>query len=150
MDKPPGISFAIMIASLGLVSLELQQQAASRFSRYPIMHHEPMPSVNAFWGVSGESALPHMLVLHEKQLQRVLRAYAAYFNRARPHQGIQQQVPQGEGPLCHQINVVIESSQFRSWVDYTTSTKEWPEPYNIIVGIPGARVPSVTVFLQRL
>jgi putative transposase len=40
--------------------------------------------------------LDHMLVLHEKQLQRVLRAYVAYFNRARPHQGIQQQVPQRE------------------------------------------------------
>ena len=37
-----------------------------------------------------------MLVLHEKQLQRVLRAYVEYFNLARPHQGIQQQVPQRE------------------------------------------------------
>jgi len=40
--------------------------------------------------------LDHMLVLHEKQLQRVLRAYVEYFNLARPHQGIQQQVPQRE------------------------------------------------------
>jgi putative transposase len=46
--------------------------------------------------VSGESALTTMLVLNEKQLHRVLRAYVEYFNRARPHQGIQQQVPQGE------------------------------------------------------
>jgi hypothetical protein len=37
-----------------------------------------------------------MLVLSEKQLHRVLRAYVEYFNRARPHQGIQQQVPQGK------------------------------------------------------
>ena len=34
--------------------------------------------------------------LLEKQLQRVLHAYIEYFNLARPHQGIQQQVPQGE------------------------------------------------------
>jgi putative transposase len=40
--------------------------------------------------------LDHLLILHEKQLHRVLRAYVEYFNRARPHQGIQQQVPQGE------------------------------------------------------
>jgi len=37
-----------------------------------------------------------MLILHEKQLHRVLRAYAAYFNRARPHQGIFQQIPERE------------------------------------------------------
>jgi putative transposase len=35
----------------------------------------------------------HVLILNEKQLHRVLRAYIEYFNRERPHQGIQQQVP---------------------------------------------------------
>jgi putative transposase len=40
--------------------------------------------------------LDHLLILSEKQLHRVLRAYVEYFNRARPHQGIRQQVPQGE------------------------------------------------------
>jgi transposase InsO family protein len=40
--------------------------------------------------------LDHVLILHEKQLHRVLRAYVKYFNEARPHQGIHQQVPQGE------------------------------------------------------
>jgi hypothetical protein len=44
--------------------------------------------------VCGKNALPHLLILHEKQLQRVLNEYAAYFNRARPHQGIQQQIPE--------------------------------------------------------
>ncbi len=37
-----------------------------------------------------------MLILSEKQLHRVLRAYVKYFNEARPHQGIHQQVPQGD------------------------------------------------------
>ena len=41
-----------------------------------------------------QECLDHLLILHEKQLQRVLNAYVAYFNRARPHQGIQQQIPQ--------------------------------------------------------
>jgi putative transposase len=41
--------------------------------------------------------LDHPLILHEKQLYRVLQAYFKYFNRARTHQGIQQQVPGGEG-----------------------------------------------------
>jgi putative transposase len=37
--------------------------------------------------------LDHLLILHEQQLFRVLLAYATYFNRARPHQGLQQQIP---------------------------------------------------------
>jgi putative transposase len=40
--------------------------------------------------------LDHLLILHEKQLQRVLNAYVHYFNRARPHQGIRQQIPEQE------------------------------------------------------
>jgi putative transposase len=37
-----------------------------------------------------------MLIRSEKQLHRVLGAYVTYFNEARPHQGIHQQVPQRE------------------------------------------------------
>jgi putative transposase len=43
-----------------------------------------------------QECLDHVLILHEKQLHRVLRAYVTYFNQARPYQGICQQVPQGE------------------------------------------------------
>ena len=41
-----------------------------------------------------QECLDHLLILNEKQLQRVLNQYVVYFNRARPHQGIQQQVPE--------------------------------------------------------
>ena len=44
-----------------------------------------------------QECLDHLLILHKKQLQRVLNVYVAYFNRARPHQGIQQQVPEPHG-----------------------------------------------------
>jgi len=37
--------------------------------------------------------LDHLLIFQEKQLHRVLNAYVAYFNQARPHQGIGQQIP---------------------------------------------------------
>jgi putative transposase len=40
-----------------------------------------------------QECLDHLLLLHEKQFQRVLNAYVVYFNQARPHQGIQQQIP---------------------------------------------------------
>jgi putative transposase len=58
------------------------------------------PRANAicerFLGSIRRECLDHMLILHELHLHRVLRAYVEYFNWARPHQGIQQQVPQGE------------------------------------------------------
>jgi len=41
-----------------------------------------------------QECLDHMLIFQEKQLQRVLNAYVIYFNQARPHQGIGQQIPQ--------------------------------------------------------
>jgi len=56
------------------------------------------PHANAicerFLGSVRRECLDHLLILHEKQLQRVLNAYVCYFNRARPHQGIKQQIPE--------------------------------------------------------
>jgi hypothetical protein len=96
MDTRRNISFAIMMASLDLFSLMVQQRAASRFLKHRITRLVPMPSVNAFWRVFGERAWIHILILSEKQLHRVLSAYVEYFNRARPHQDIHQQVPERE------------------------------------------------------
>jgi putative transposase len=47
-----------------------------------------------FLGSVRRECLDHLLILHEKQLQRVLGAYVHYFNQARPHQGIRQQIPE--------------------------------------------------------
>jgi putative transposase len=56
------------------------------------------PRANAtcerFLGSGRRECLDHLLMLHEKQLYRVLNAYIHYFNRARPHQGIRQQIPE--------------------------------------------------------
>jgi len=41
-----------------------------------------------------QECLDHLLILKEKQLQRVLQAYVSYFNQARPHQGMAQQIPE--------------------------------------------------------
>ena len=40
--------------------------------------------------------LDHILILSEAHLRRVLSEYVTYFNRSRPHQGINQQVPDRE------------------------------------------------------
>jgi len=59
------------------------------------------PRANAicerFLGSVRRECLDHLFILQEKQLQRVLGAYVQYFNRARPHQGITQQIPERFG-----------------------------------------------------
>jgi putative transposase len=72
------------------------------------------PRANAicerFLGSVRRECLDHLLILHEKQLHRVLNAYIRYFNRARPHQGIKQQIPEqkaGLVPPHHESGKVI-------------------------------------------
>ena len=57
-----------------------------------------------------QECLDHLLILQEKQLQRVLHAYVEYFNQARPHQGIRQHIPDMYGesvPLDHQGGKIL-------------------------------------------
>ncbi len=48
-----------------------------------------------FLGSVRRDCLDHVLVLGEAHLRRVLREYVAYFNTARPHQGLQHGTPAG-------------------------------------------------------
>jgi hypothetical protein len=55
------------------------------------------PTANAYaerWArsVRGE-CLDHLLIINEAHLRHVLAGYVAYYNRARPHQGLEQQTP---------------------------------------------------------
>jgi putative transposase len=57
-----------------------------------------------------QECLDHLLILQERQLQRVLNTYIAYFNQARPHQGIQQQIPDSSassGSTAHEGTKVV-------------------------------------------
>jgi len=55
------------------------------------------PRTNAFCerfiGSLRRECLDHLLILHLKQLRRLVQEYSAYFNTARPHQGLEQQIP---------------------------------------------------------
>ena len=55
-----------------------------------------MRSVNGSWAVYGDAqaCLNHILVLGEQHLYRVIRKYVEYFDHARPHQGIEQKIPE--------------------------------------------------------
>ncbi len=60
------------------------------------------PRANAtcerFLGSVRRECLDHLLLLGEHHLRHALGEYVAYFNQARPHQGIGQAIPQGSTP----------------------------------------------------
>ncbi len=55
------------------------------------------PKANAigerFLGSLQLECLDHFIILSERHLYRIVKEYARYFNYARPHQGIDQQIP---------------------------------------------------------
>jgi putative transposase len=59
------------------------------------------PQANAicerFWGSLRRECLDYFVLLGERHLYRVVGEYVSYFNNARPHQGISQQIPCGRG-----------------------------------------------------
>jgi putative transposase len=57
-----------------------------------------------------EECLDKLIILNERHLRRVMREYVEFFNTARPHQGIDQQIPipptghQTDGPVrCRNV-----------------------------------------------
>ncbi len=71
------------------------------------------PRANAicerFLGSVRRECLDHFLIIHEKQLSRLLKDYVLYFNQARPHQGLGQRIPEPtvrSAPFPNQSNKV--------------------------------------------
>jgi len=74
--------------------------AGSRITilRTPLRAPRANATCERFLGSVRRECLDRVLVLGEGHLRRVLREYVAYFNRARPHQGIGQAIPTARGP----------------------------------------------------
>ena len=81
-DGKFGAAFARVAAASGIEVLRAPNRA---------------PRANAvcerFLGSVRRACLDHLLILGEAQLRRVLREYARYFNRYRPHQSLAQRSP---------------------------------------------------------
>jgi len=98
-DRKFGPSFARVATTSGIKVLQTPYQT---------------PRANAicerFLGSERRACLDHFLILHEKQLYRLLQAYVLYFNQARPHQGLQQRIPDPpvlSASASHQPNQMI-------------------------------------------
>ena len=64
-----------------------------RVLRTPVRAPRANATCERFLGSVRRECLDHLLILGEHHLRRVLREYVAYFNRARPHQGLGQAIP---------------------------------------------------------
>ena len=53
------------------------------------------PVAERFVGSLRREVLDHMLLLDEDHLRKIAAEYMSYFNRARPHQGVGQRIPDG-------------------------------------------------------
>ena len=65
--------------------------------RTPIQAPNANSHVERFLGSLRRECLDHMLILNERHLAKVVREYADYFNRARPHQACPERSRRGIG-----------------------------------------------------
>jgi len=63
---------------------------------YPIKRPKSQRVRERFLGSVRRECLDCLLILHERHLYRTVKQCQAYFNHARPHQGIQQRIPCSE------------------------------------------------------
>jgi putative transposase len=81
-------------AKFGVIFARVAKTSSIKILTTP--YHAPRANAicERFLGSVRRECLDHLLILHTRQLQRVLNAYVDYFNQARPHQGLQQQIPE--------------------------------------------------------
>ena len=65
-----------------------------RILRTPVRAPRANAVCERFLGSVRRECTDHLLILGERHLARVLREYVSYFNRARPHQGLGQALPE--------------------------------------------------------
>jgi len=108
-----GFITGLNVPLVPLLSLLLLRQKPTRASVIGIVLSLvglTLLSCERFLGSVRRECLDHLFILQEKQLQRVLTAYVQYFNQARPHQGIKQQIPERYRelvPLDHQGGKIL-------------------------------------------
>ncbi len=91
-DCKYGRKFAAVAASSGIKELTSPIRA---------------PKANAICeriiGSMKRECLDHMLIWHRSQIRRLVKQYAVYYNLARPHQGIEQRIPERFAQNQHSV-----------------------------------------------
>ena len=81
-DREYGPAFARVAAATGIEELRTAYRAPRQNG-----------TCERFLGSIRRECLDHLLILGEAHLRRVLREYTVSFNTARPHQGLEQRIP---------------------------------------------------------
>ena len=87
-DSKYGPAFALVAAATGIAEVRTAYRAPRQNA-----------TCERFLGSVRRECLDHILVLSAGHLRRVLREYVAYFNTARPHQGLEQRIPEASTAL---------------------------------------------------
>ena len=98
-DGKYGAHFAQLAAASGITIL-----------RTPVRAPRANAITERFLRSVRRECLDHLLLLGEAHLRRTLGEYVAYFNAARPHQGLGQRVPApgvSPGPARHDPGVIV-------------------------------------------
>ena len=95
-DSKFGLAFTALAAATGIDEVRIAYRA---------------PKENSFCerllGSVRRECLDHLLILSEAHLLRVLREYVRYYNSARPHQGINQRIPDPPAGADHATGAVF-------------------------------------------
>ena len=107
--------------------LRIPQVASTSIEILKTPYHAPRANAicERFLRSVRQECLDHLLILHERQLQRILNGYVAYFNQARPHQGIQQQIPDSSGSSRATAQAGIKVIAMPILPDCTMTTERW-------------------------
>lgn len=81
-------------AKFGPKFQKVAEGASVKILKTPIEAPKANSICERFLGSVRREALDHLLIVNERQLSRILKAYVEYFNQFRPHQGIGQAIPQ--------------------------------------------------------
>jgi transposase InsO family protein len=82
-DRKYGRKFSAVAASSGIKEL-----------RSPIRAPKANAVCERIIGSLKRECLDHMLIWHRSQVHRLVKEYVIYYNQARPHQGIEQRIPE--------------------------------------------------------
>jgi hypothetical protein len=96
------------------------------------------PKANAFcerfMGSLKRECLDHSLVLHQMHLKRLVNEYCGYFNEERPHQGIQQHIPNRSDSLSNNRTGEVKSLAFLGGLHHSYSWVSNPLQANLPSG----------------
>jgi transposase InsO family protein len=73
----------------------VEEGAGTRGIKTAVRAPNMNPVAERFVGSLRREVLDHVLLLDDQHLENVAQQYVRYFNKARPHQGIGQRIPDG-------------------------------------------------------